>query len=292
MKKLFDGVCSALITPFKNGKVDYAALEKIIEYQIAGGAKAISVLGTTGEPCTLSEKEKKSIIKFCGKVINRRVCFIVGSGSNCTDDAIKLSSFAAEKGADGLLVVSPYYNKCTQQGAIEYYNQIGKVGVPMIVYNVPSRTGFNILPITFAKLAENPYVYGIKQANPDINQLLELFKLAGRQVAIYSGEDALNFIFYALGGQGCISVTANAYPSTVSEIYRLASNKEFEKARMLQEKLFNINRLLFSEVNPIPIKECMHKLGFCRNEVRSPLTEMSDSRALIKEINKFEKELK
>lgn len=288
---LFEGVCVAIVTPFKDGKVDYSAMENLIEYQIKNNVKAISVLGTTGEPCTLTTEEKENIIVFCNKVINKRVKYIVGSGANNTLEAVKLSKFASENGADGLLVVTPYYNKCTQQGLVEYYNTIAEASkLPIIVYNVPSRTGVNILPDTLVQIAENQYIYGFKQASSNMQENLEIFRKLKDKISIYSGEDDLNYVFYTLGGKGAVSVTANAYPRTVQLIYDEVQNNNFAYACQIQEKLAGINKAMFSEVNPIPVKRCLSLLGLIENEVRAPLTIMSNDTNLKLEMDKLKKE--
>ncbi len=291
MKSVFEGICTALVTPFKDNKVDYQALEKLIEFQISGGVSAISILGTTGEPCTITNEERKEIIVFCKHIINNRVKFIVGTGGNNTLKVLKDSEFASSQGADGLLVVTPYYNKCTQNGLVKYYQQIAQFQTPIIAYNVPSRTGLNILPQTLNQIATNKYVYGFKQANVNMSENLQIFQENREKIAIYSGEDALNYVFYMLGGYGAISVTANAYPKTVAKIYNLAKAGKTEEALKLQEQLASINSLLFSEVNPIPIKECLCQMNLCKNELRLPLTKMENNKPLIKEMKRLKKEL-
>lgn len=288
---LFEGICVAIVTPFKDGKVDYVAMENLIEYQIKNNVKAISVLGTTGEPCTLTMEEKKNLIVFCNRVINKRVKYIVGSGANNTLEAIKLSKFASENGADGLLVVTPYYNKCTQQGLIEYYNAIANSScLPIIVYNVPSRTGVNILPDTLVKIAKNPYIFGFKQASSNMQENLEIFRKLKDTISIYSGEDDLNYVFYTLGGKGAVSVTANVYPRTIQLIYDEVKNNNFVYACQIQEKIAGINKAMFSEVNPIPVKRSLSILGLIENEVRAPLTIMSNDTNLKIEMEKLKKE--
>ncbi len=284
MKGLFHGVCTALVTPFKNGKVDYFALKNLIDYQKDNGVSAICVLGTTGEPCTMSQREKKEIIKFCA-ANKGDLTLIVGSGSNDTKKAIKQSEMALENGADGLLVVTPYYNRCTQKGLCEYYASIFKATkAKIIAYNVPSRTGVNILPETLKSMAEDGSICGFKQANPSIAETMEIFSKLRGKIDIFSGEDAQNYLFYALGGSGAISVTANAFPKIVVEVYDFFMAGKREESLKMQEKLAKINQLLFAEVNPIPIKYCLNFLGLCKNELRPPLTKMDSFAQLDKEI--------
>ncbi len=290
MKQIFEGVCSALVTPFKDGKVDFESLKNLIEFQIENGIKAISVLGTTGEPCALDENEKTQIIKFCSQQIAGRVKYIVGVGSNNFDKVIKQGKVAKQYGADALLIVTPYYNKCTQNGIVNFYDQISKaLQFPMIVYNVPSRTGVNILPKTFEKLAKIPYVVGFKQASSNIDENMLLLQKCKHKVAIYSGEDSLNYVFYCLGAKGAISVVANAFPKQTNCVYENVAKHNYAKALDAQERLTKITKLLFCEVNPIPIKACLSMMGLCKNELRLPLTLMQNTKKLEKEVKKLTK---
>lgn len=289
---IFKGSCVALITPFKNNEVDYEALEKIINYQIENGTSAILVLGTTGEPPTLTVEEKHKIIKFANKVINKRVKMIVGTGGNNTQKVVEDSKFAIENGADALLVVTPYYNKCTQNGLIAHYNYITeKLKFPIIVYNVPGRTGVNIQVKTAKVLAENPYICGIKEASGNIDQITELCATLNDKFAIYSGDDALNYTFMTLGAMGGISVTANVYPKHVSNVIDYCFKGEWENARRLHEKLLPVNKAMFIEVNPIPVKAAMEIEGLCEGKLRLPLTSIEEENKakLINVINEFKK---
>ena len=274
---IFKGSCVALVTPFKNNAVDYEALEKIINYQIENGTAAILVLGTTGEPPTLTVEEKHEIIKFANKVINKRVKMIVGTGGNNTQKVVEDSKFAIENGADALLVVTPYYNKCTQNGLIAHYNYITeKLKFPIIVYNVPGRTGVNIQVKTAKILAENPYICGIKEASGNIDQITELCATLNDKFAIYSGDDALNYTFMTLGAMGGISVTANVYPKQVANVIDYCLKGEWENARKLHEKLLPVNKAMFIEVNPIPVKAAMEIEGLCEGKLRLPLTTIEE----------------
>lgn len=289
---IFKGSCVALVTPFKNNMVDYEAMEKIINYQIENGTSAILVLGTTGEPPTLTTEEKHEIIKFANKVINKRVKMIVGTGANSTQKVVDESKFAIENGADALLVVTPYYNKCTQNGLIAHYNYITeKLKFPIIAYNVPGRTGVNIQVKTAKVLAENPYICGIKEASGNIDQITELCATLSDKFAIYSGDDALNYTFMTLGGMGGISVTANVYPKHVANVIDYCFKGEWDNARRLHEKLLPVNKAMFIEVNPIPVKAAMEIEGLCEGRLRLPLTTIEEENKikLINVINEFKK---
>ena len=280
---VFNGVCVAEVTPFKDNKIDYNALEKLIEYQIKNGVSAISILGTTGEPCTLNLEEKQEILSFCVKKVAKRVKLLVGSGGNNTSEVLKFSEYAAQNGADALLVVTPYYNKCTQKGLIGYYNSIAQISkIPIIAYNVPTRTGVNILPKTLGQIIKNKYIVGFKQASNNIAETIEIFKKYGKKIDIYSGEDELNYLFYCLGGSGAISVTANAFPKEVCDVYNYFKKGDLKNSLKSQEKLYDLNKALFTEVNPIPIKQCLANLGFCNSDVRPPLTKATISKKYLK----------
>ena len=288
-KTLFSGVGTAIVTPFKNGKVDFNAFELLIEKQLRANIDALIVLGTTGEPATISPKERKDIVAFCRELTDSKTKLIVGCGSNDTTKAIKLYKQAEEMGADGALVVTPYYNKCSQGGLVEHYKKISSSGnLPIIVYNVPSRTGVNILPETAKKLSDIKNIYGLKEANGNINQILEDFAQYGQDISIYSGEDLLNGIFYTLGGSGCISVVSNIFPKLCKKIYNLYKSNLYENMLILQQQLMPFTKALFKEVNPIGIKAVLSELKLCQNELRLPLTTISSENfdILKKELNK------
>lgn len=282
---IFKGVGTALVTPFcMDGNVDYLALENLIKKQIENNIDAIIILGTTGESSTITTKERETIITFSKRIINNRCKLIVGTGSNCTDTAIKLTKQAETLGADACLIVSPYYNKCTQQGIIEHYKQINsKTNIPFIVYNVPSRTGVNILPETELELSKLKNMCGIKEANDNINHILELFNKI--DVPIYCGNDNLNYLFSCLGGAGTISVASNAYPNLIKKQFDVNSN-----SLQLHLLLHNFFELLFIEPNPIPIKFVLSYKGLIKNKLRLPLTPLSENRIneLVQEIEKLE----
>jgi len=270
---LFEGMSVALVTPFKNGEVDFDALGRIIEFQIGEGIKTFVVLGTTAETSTLSFDEQDEIIAFVKKVVGNRAKIIVGTGGNNTKVVIERSLRVKEMRVDGLLMVTPYYNKATQNGLVEHFTQIADaVQMPVIVYNVPGRTGVNMNVDTVVRLAGNPYIVGIKEASGNVVQLVELVKALDGKMAIYSGEDALDFLFYVLGCEGSVSVTANVFPKQKVELFEHVRNGDLIKARELHNKLLDINNQLFCEPNPIPVKSALEMLGLCSSEMRMPLT--------------------
>ncbi|MBQ9795872.1 MAG: 4-hydroxy-tetrahydrodipicolinate synthase [Clostridia bacterium] len=271
MRSLFYGTGVAIVTPFKNGAVDFEALKRLINEDITKGAKAIIVLGTTGEGVTVTQEERIDIIKLAKNVINNRAKLIVGTGNNNFEICKQNTQMAKNLGADGVLIVTPYYNKTTQNGLIEYYTQLSVIGVPIIMYNVPSRTGLNIEINTVKTLLDNPMIFGIKEATCDINRIIALANVCRNQIAIYSGEDNLNYIFYCLGAQGTISVTANICANKVQEVYELVQADEYKKALAIQNELEELNHALFIEINPIPVKTVMSQMGKIESEVRMPL---------------------
>ena len=291
MKKVvFEGVCTALVTPFKNGEVDYCALKILLERQILSGVSAVVILGTTGEPSCLSGNEKEKIIKTAIEYCKGRIKVLVGCGSNNTQLAIENYNQAESLGADGALIVTPYYNKCTQDGIVEHYRQISNSGsLPIIAYNVPSRTGVNIEVATVSKLAEIDNICGIKEASGNISQVIKYFSAVGNKLSIYSGDDALNYIFMTLGGAGTISVLSNLLPKETKSIIDYCNNNEYQRALKMQTKLQPVIDALFLEVNPIPIKASMEYIGLCCGDVRLPLTRMTEQNfnILKREINKY-----
>lgn len=272
---IFKGAATALITPFKDGAVDYESYEAILEKQISGGISALVVAGTTGEGSTLTDEEHKKIIEFTVEKVNHRVPVIAGSGSNDTAYAVELSRYAASVGVDGLLLVTPYYNKATQGGLYQSFKLIAESsGAPCILYNVPSRTGCNIKPETAARLAEIDNIVAIKEASGDISQVAELAALAGDKLDIYSGNDNQIVPILSLGGSGVISVLSNVLPHETDEICRKFFEGDVSGSLELQLKYLPLINALFSEVNPIPAKAAMAAMGLCRNELRLPLTQM------------------
>lgn len=276
---IFRGTATALITPFtKDDKVDVKALCEIVERQIASGVDALVALGTTGEPATLSEEEKKQVVEVCIKQTRGRVPVIVGAGSNSTRHAIETCRMAKNLGADGLLVVTPYYNKCTQEGLVEHYGAIAdSTSLPIICYNVSSRTGVNMLPETFARIATRKNVVGIKEASGNMEQIEKCLALCPDKVI--SGDDALTLPIMAMGGLGVISVASNVCPKYVSDMTHYALDGEWERARKMQLALLPLISALFCEVNPIPIKKAMEIKGYCTSKLRLPLTSLTQSNA-------------
>ena len=279
---IFKGAGVAITTPFlANGEVDYDTFRDQIEYQIQNGTDAIIVCGTTGEASCLSHEEHLDCIKFCVEVVNKRIPVIAGTGSNCTETAIYLSTEAEKYGVDGLLVVTPYYNKATQKGLIEHYTMVANsVKLPIIMYNVPSRTGCNILPETAAKLCKNvPNIGGIKEASGDISQVAKVALLCGDDIDIYSGNDDQIIPILALGGKGVISVLSNVAPKQTHDICQAFFDGDTAKAAKLQIEAIPLVGALFCEVNPIPVKKAIELQGRDTGVVRRPLTEMEPQNA-------------
>ena len=279
---IFKGAGVAITTPFlANGEVDYDTFRDQIEYQIQNGTDAIIVCGTTGEASCLSPEEHLDCIKFCVEVVNKRIPVIAGTGSNCTETAIYLSTEAEKYGVDGLLVVTPYYNKATQKGLIEHYTMVAEsVKLPIIMYNVPSRTGCNILPETAAKLCKNvPNIVGIKEASGDISQVAKVALLCGDDIDIYSGNDDQIIPILALGGKGVISVLSNIAPKQTHDICQAFFDGDTAKAAKLQIEAIPLVGALFCEVNPIPVKKAIELQGRDTGVVRRPLTEMEPQNA-------------
>lgn len=277
-----NGILTAMITPFTDGGVNLKELGRMIDYQIDGGADAVVILGTTGEPATMTENEKVEVIKFSVKHAAGRIKVIVGTGSNNTAKAVAASRRAEELGADGVLAVTPYYNKCTQKGLLEYYRAIcSAVKIPVIAYNVPSRTAVNILPETAEKLAEIPNMAGIKEASGNMAQVCETMRRIRGKMDLYSGEDFLNLPMLAIGGSGLISVTSNIAPALVKKMYELVKANELDKANEVQDFLLPLEDACFLEVNPIPIKAAYNMLGFDAGVPRAPLTELESENKRI-----------
>ena len=273
---IFTGSAVAIVTPFKeDGAVDYDQLKSLVEYQIANKTDAIVICGTTGESSTMTEEEHLEVIKKCCEYVNKRIPVIAGTGSNCTETAIQLSKEAEEVGADALLVVTPYYNKATQNGLIKHYTMIAEaVNIPIIMYNVPSRTGCNIQPATAVKLAkEVKNIVAIKEASGNISQVARLAKLADGAIDIYSGNDDQVVPLLSLGGKGVISVTANIIPQDTHDMVAKYLEGDVEGSLALQLKAMDLCDALFCEVNPIPVKKAVELAGLCNGYVRMPMTE-------------------
>ncbi len=273
---IFTGSAVALITPFHDGAVDYTALTRLIELQIASGSDAIVALGTTGEAATLMQDEREEVIRFVVERVSNRIPVIVGTGSNNTEDAIQKSRFAEAVGADGLLIVTPFYNKTTQEGLLAHYSSIAEqVRLPILIYNVPSRTGLNIHPETVAKLVRScENVVGIKEASGDISQIAKLAAICP-ECDIYSGNDDQVVPILSIGGKGVISTVANIIPEVMHLMCKAYFEGDTEEAKRLQLALLPIQQAAFCEVNPIPIKTMMGLLKLCDPEVRLPLVKPS-----------------
>ena len=275
MKHLFQGTATAMITPFHGGGVDFEAFGNMIEYQIQNGTDALVILGTTGEPATMTEAEKDEVMRFSVEKIAGRAKIIFGSGSNNTAHAVEASIRAERFGADGLLVVTPYYNKCTQNGIYEYYRTIAEaVHIPIICYNVPPRTGVNILPATMERIASLPNIAGVKEACGNMEQICETMRRIRGKCDLYSGDDNLNLPILAIGGAGLISVASNIIPKETKQMYEAMRAGDLAKANELQDRMLPVIDAMFIEVNPIPAKAAAEMIGLCKGMPRPPLTEL------------------
>lgn len=273
----FIGAGVALVTPFKDGKVDFPAMGALIDWQIENEIDAIISCGTTGEASTLSDEEHIDVVKYTVDKVRGRVPVIAGAGSNDTKHAIEMSKALIDVGADGLLVVTPYYNKCTQKGLIEHYLAIAdKITVPMIIYSVPGRTGVNISPFAVSKLCRHPNICGIKEASGDISQVVAIAKYCSDQFSLYSGNDDSTVPFLSLGGKGVISTVANIVPGEMHRLVQSYLAGDMPGAAKLQIELKSLIDAMFKEVNPIPIKAALAMMGKIQQEYRLPLCSPSD----------------
>ena len=274
---IFKGTATALITPFTENGVDFASLDALLDDQVKKGVNALVILGTTGEPATMSLDEKKSVIEFTVKKLKGKLPIIVGTGANSTKAAVEMSVLAEKMGADALLVVTPYYNKATQQGLIAHYTAIADaVNLPIICYNVPGRTGVNLLPATFAKIAEHKNIAAIKEASGNMEQIEEAIRLSKGKADVYSGDDGITVPVMAMGGIGVISVASNVAPKFTSDMTSAMLAGDIAKAAEMQLKMLPFVKALFSEVNPIPVKKAAQLKGLCNGILRLPLTEMTE----------------
>lgn len=286
---MFSGSGTAIVTPFANDKVDYEALGKLIEFQIKNGIKVLVPCGTTGESATLSYEEHDQVIKFCVQKAAKRVKILAGTGSNSTDEAITLTEYAKDAGADGALLITPYYNKPTQEGMYLHFKKIAEtVDIPQILYNVPGRTGVNLLPETVIRLSKVKNIVGIKEASGNLEQVSQIVQKTDRNFSLLSGEDSLTFPILALGGQGVISVVANIIPKDIAEMIHAFEQGELEKARELHFQMFELMKAMFIETNPIPVKTAMGIMGLCSAEMRLPLSPLAE--ANIPKLKKVMKE--
>jgi len=274
---MFSGSIVALVTPFKNGKIDWQSLEGLVEFHIQNGTNGIVPCGTTGESATLDHAEHHDVIKAVVKAVKKRVPVIAGTGSNSTQEAIELTIGAERAGADGALLISPYYNRPMQEGIYQHYKAVAAcVGIPLIVYNIPARTGSKIEPETLARLSEIKNVAGVKEATGSVDQAIDVIRLCGERLAVYSGEDSLAYSLMSLGGKGVISTVANIAPKAMAELAGACLKRDWEKGRELQLRLIPLIRAVFIETNPIPSKTALGLMGKCSDELRLPLTPMAE----------------
>lgn len=275
---MIHGSIVAIVTPFKNGDIDEKALIDLIEYQIENGTHGIVPCGTTGESPTLSHEEHEHVIDLTVKTVKKRIPVVAGTGSNSTEEAIRLTKFAQKVGADAALLVVPYYNKPTQEGLYLHFKKIAsEVSMPLILYNIPGRSGVNMNPDTIARLAkDNKNIIGVKEASGSMQQASRVLYLCGMDFIVLSGEDALNFPLLSIGAKGFITVTANIAPGDVSELYNTFVNEKFNHSREYHYKLHPLNEAMFLETNPIPVKTALSLMGKINSEFRLPLSPMSD----------------
>lgn len=286
---IFKGVATALVTPLNENGIDYDRFEKLINWQIEQGINALVICGTTGEASTLTDEEHRNAIKFAVEKVNHRVPVIAGTGGNDTAYAVDLTKYACSVGADAMLVVTPYYNKATQNGLIKMFTTIADASTkPLILYNIPSRTGVNIAPSTFVALAEHPMIAAVKEASGNISQCVKIMSLVGDKLDMYSGNDDQIVPLLSIGGSGVISVLSNVLPKETVELCDRFFAGDVKGSAELQFKYLPLINALFSEVNPIPVKAAMAKLGFCENFVRLPLTPMESDheKVLFEEMRK------
>jgi 4-hydroxy-tetrahydrodipicolinate synthase len=275
---MFKGSIVAIVTPFSNGQVDYEKLRELVEFQIAGGTDAIVPCGTTGESSTLDYDEHIQVVKTVVEQVNKRVPVIAGTGSNATAEAIELSQKAKEAGVDGVLLVTPYYNKPTQEGLFLHYTAIANaVAIPQILYNVPGRTGVNMLPETVVRLSAHKNIVAIKEATGSLQQASEILALCGDQIDVLSGDDFITFPMMACGAKGVISVLANIMPKAVGDLTDAFFAGDLVTARQLHLKTLKISNAMFIESNPVPVKTALGLMGKISDEVRLPLCPMSDA---------------
>ena len=269
---MFKGVITALVTPFRNDRIDEEALRRLVDEQIRAGIDGLVPVGTTGESPTLSTEEHIRVVEIVVQETRKRVPVLAGTGGNATREAIELTQAAKAVGADGTLQVTPYYNKPTQDGLFRHFKAVADAApLPMVVYNVPGRTGCDLLPDTIARLCELPLVVGVKEATGNLQRAAQIISRVGDRLSLLSGDDATAFPFYALGGNGCISVVSNVVPADMAAMWDAAAAGNWVKARELHYKLFPLSEGLFIEANPIPVKAAMAMMGKITDEIRPPL---------------------
>ena len=274
-KTIFTGAAVAIVTPFNENGINFEELKRLIDFNIDNGTDAIVIAGTTGESSTMSDEEHKEAIRFTVEYVNKRIPVIAGTGSNDTAYAVELSKYAESVGVDGILVVTPYYNKATQSGLVKHFTYIAdRVNVPMILYNVPSRTGVNILPETYVELAKHPRIVAAKEASGDLSQVAKIKALCGNNLDIYSGNDDQIVPILSLGGKGVISVLSNVMPKEAHEICSLYFEGKIEESAKMQTDYLELINNLFIEVNPIPVKTALGLMGYNVGKLRMPLFAM------------------
>lgn len=275
---MFSGSITALVTPMRNGEFDEAAYRELIEWQIASGTDGLVPCGTTGESATLSHEEHDRVVEVCVDASGGRVPVIAGAGSNSTREALRLTRHAKDAGADGALLITPYYNKPTQEGLYQHYRHIAEgVDIPIVMYNVPSRTGTNLLPETVARLADLPQIVGVKEATADMRQVSRIIQLCGEKVTVLSGDDFTVLPLLAVGGRGVISVVSNVAPADMAALVDSFFEGDLEKSRELHHRLSPLAEAMFLETNPIPVKTALGMLGKIDPELRLPLVPMSEA---------------
>ena len=279
---IFEGAATALVTPLNENGIDFEKFGALIDWQIEQGINALVICGTTGEASTLTDAEHKEAIRFAVERAAHRVPIIAGTGGNDTAYAVELTKYACSVGADACLIVTPYYNKATQNGLIKMFYTIADASTkPIIVYNIPGRTGVNIMPKTFVELAKHPRIAAVKEASGNISQCVKIMQLVGDQMDMYSGNDDQTVPIMSIGGKGVISVLSNVFPKETAEMCRKYLDGDVKGSAEMQLKYLPLIDDLFSEVNPIPVKAAMSKLGFCENYVRMPLTKMEEEHAEV-----------
>jgi 4-hydroxy-tetrahydrodipicolinate synthase len=287
---VFEGLHTALLTPFRGGAVDEPALRELVERQIAAGVDGVVPCGSTGESATLSHAEHRRVVEVVVEAARGRVQVIAGTGSNNTREAIELTRHAREAGADGALLISPYYNKPTQEGIVAHYSAVAsETGLPLLAYNIPGRTASNILPGTLARLADGGALVGVKDACGDLDQVSHVVAACGPEFAVLSGDDALTLPILAVGGKGVISTTSNVAPADMAALVRAARDGDLARARQIHLRLLPLFDALFCETNPIPLKAAVAMLGLAADEIRLPLTPLTDAnrervRVVMKEL--------
>ena len=278
MKRMFQGSMVALVTPFNGGRIDEPALRELIEFHIKNGTDVLVPCGTTGESPTLSHDEHRRVIELTVETANGRIAVVAGTGSNSTAEAIDLTRYAKQTGADGALLVLPYYNKPTQAGLIAHCRAVADAAeLPLILYNIPGRTGINMLPETLAALADHPYIVGMKEATGNLEQMTQDIVLCGGRLSFLSGDDTLTLPLLAVGGRGVISVVANIVPRDVADLTHVFLGGDWKRAREIHLKLFPLCQAMFYETNPIPVKTAMAIMGMIGGELRLPLCPMNES---------------